>query len=247
MISLEGKAAIITGSGRGIGAEIAKTFAKLGASVVVSDVMEENVNEVVDEINNSGGKAVGIECDVTKASDVDAMVEKCTKEFGSLDIMVNNAGITKDTLCMKMSEEQWDAVINVNLKGVFLCGKAAYKVMMKQKSGCIINMASIVGIIGNVGQTNYSATKGGVIAMTKTWAKEFSKRNVRVNAIAPGFIRTEMTDKMPDDIKEKFKQNIPLARLGETEDIANAASFLASQAASYITGQVLVVDGGMVM
>ncbi len=247
MFTLEGKSAIITGSGRGIGAGIAKTFAENGASVVVCDIDENNVNLVVDEINKNGGKAVGIKTDVTNASDVDAMISKCTQEYGSLDIIVNNAGITKDTLCMKMTEEQWDAVINVNLKGVFLCGKAAYKVMMKQKNGCIINMASIVGIIGNIGQTNYSATKGGVIAMTKTWAKEFSRRNVRVNAIAPGFINSEMTAAMPDDIKEKFKSSIPLARLGDPEDIANAALFLSSEASSYITGQVLVVDGGMVM
>ncbi len=247
MFTLEGKSAIITGSGRGIGASIAKKFAEFGISVVVSDVVEENINNVVEEIKKSGGKAVGIKADVTKAADVDALVSKCTSEFGSLDILINNAGITKDTLCMKMSEDQWDAVINVNLKGVFLCGKAAYKVMMKQKSGSIVNMASIVGIIGNIGQTNYAATKGGVIAMTKTWAKEFARRNVRVNAIAPGFINSEMSEVIPDDIKEKFKSNIPLARYGEPEDIANTAAFLCSEAAGYITGQVLVVDGGMVM
>lgn len=247
MVSLKDKAAIVTGSGRGIGEGVAKKFAELGAKVVVSDIVEENVKKVVDDINNSGGTAVGMVSDVTKVADVDALIQKCTSEFGSLDILVNNAGITRDSLCMRMSDEQWDQVIDVNLKGVFLCGRAAYKVMMKQKSGNIINIASIVGIIGNIGQTNYAATKGGVIAMTKTWAKEFASRGVRVNGIAPGFIKSDMTDAIPDDIKEKFKGSIPLRKFGEPEDIANACSFLVSEAAGFITGQILVVDGGMVM
>jgi 3-oxoacyl-[acyl-carrier protein] reductase len=193
------------------------------------------------------GKASGIVTDVTKADDVSGLIKKCVDEFGSLDVIINNAGITKDALCMRMSEEQWDDVINVNLKGVFLCGKEAYKVMMKQKSGCIINIASIVGLIGNIGQTNYSATKGGVISMAKTWAKEFSSRGIRVNAVAPGFIKSDMTDKMPDAVKEKLLAGVPLGRMGSVEDIANACAFLCSDMAEYITGQVLTVDGGMVM
>ena len=247
MINLTGKSAVITGSGRGLGAAIAKKLASLGANVVISDVVEENVNKMVAEINSAGGKAIGQVSDVTKADSVTALMDKCKSEFGSLDIVINNAGITRDTLCMRMTEDQWDAVINVNLKGVFLCGREAYKFMMKQKSGCIINIASIVGIIGNIGQTNYAATKGGVISMAKTWAKEFSSRGVRVNAIAPGFINSEMTAVLSEEIKDKYRTSIPLGRFGEPEDIANACAFLVSDAASYITGQVIVVDGGMVM
>ena len=247
MINLTGKSAVITGSGRGLGAAIAKKLASLGANVVISDVVEENVNKMVAEINSAGGKAIGQVSDVTKADSVTALMDKCKSEFGSLDIVINNAGITRDTLCMRMTEDQWDAVINVNLKGVFLCGREAYKIMMKQKSVCIINIASIVGIIGNIGQTNYAATKGGVISMAKTWAKEFSSRGVRVNAIAPGFINSEMTAVLSEEIKDKYRTSIPLGRFGEPEDIANACAFLVSDAASYITGQVIVVDGGMVM
>ena len=248
MLGLDGKAVVVTGSGRGIGKAVAKKFAEFGANVVISDISEDNIKSVVSEINSAGkGKAVGIATDVTRADDVSALIKKCVDEFGSLDVIINNAGITKDALCMRMSEEQWDAVINVNLKGVFLCGKEAYKVMMKQKSGCIINMASIVGLIGNIGQTNYSATKGGVIAMAKTWAKEFSSRGIRVNAVAPGFIKSDMTDKMPDAVKEKLLSAVPLGRMGTVSDIADACVFLCSNMAEYITGQVLTVDGGMVM
>lgn len=247
MISLKGKSAIVTGSGRGIGKAIAIKLAEYGANVVVSDIIEDNINKVIQEIKSKNGNAIGCVADVTNSSSVEALIEKCKNEYGSLDILVNNAGITKDALTMRMSDEQWDNVINVNLKGVFLCGRAAYKVMMKQKSGIIINIASIVGIIGNIGQANYSATKGGVIAMTKTWAKEFASRGVRVNAIAPGFINSDMTAVIPEEIKEKFKSNIPMGRFGEPEDIANVCVFLSSEMSTYITGQVLVVDGGMVM
>lgn len=247
MVNLEGKSVIVTGAGRGIGKAIAQKFASLGAKVLVSDVVEENVNKVVEEIKSNGGQAVGIVTDVTKSDQVDEMINKCTSEFGSLDVIINNAGITKDALCMRMSDEQWDQVIDVNLKGVFLCTRAAYKVMMKQRSGCIISLSSIVGLIGNIGQTNYAATKGGVIAMTKTWAKEFASRGVRANAIAPGFIKTEMTDAIPDKVKDKLLTTIPLSRMGDPEDIANACAFLSSDAGGYITGQVLTVDGGMVM
>jgi 3-oxoacyl-[acyl-carrier protein] reductase len=238
--------AIITGAARGIGKAIATALSQDGAAVVLSDVMEE-VHKTAAEIEQAGGKAVSLIGNVTKFADCEAMVDLAVKTFGKLDILVNNAGITKDNLVLRMSEEDWDAVLNINLKGTFLCTKAAIKPMMKQRSGKIINIASVIGQMGNPGQANYSASKGGVIAFTKTMAKELGSRRIRVNAIAPGFIESKMTDSLPEDVKEKYLSVIPLGSWGKAQNIAEAVAFLASPAASYITGQVLNVDGGMVM
>jgi 3-oxoacyl-[acyl-carrier protein] reductase len=238
--------AIITGAARGIGKAIAIALSRAGAAVVLSDVMEE-VHKTAVEIEQAGGKAVAITGNVTKFVDCEAMVDLAIKTFGKLDILVNNAGITKDNLVLRMSEEDWDAVLNINLKGTFLCTKAAIKPMMKQRSGKIINIASVIGQMGNAGQANYSASKGGVISFTKTMAKELGSRHIRVNAIAPGFIESKMTDALPEDVKEKYLNVIPLSSWGKAENIADAVVFLASPSASYITGQVLNVDGGMVM
>lgn len=238
--------AIITGAARGIGKAIAIALSKEGASVVLSDVMEE-VHKTAAEIEQAGGKAVSIIGNVTKFADCVAMVDMAVNTFGKLDILVNNAGITKDNLVLRMSEEDWDAVLNINLKGTFLCTKAAIKPMMKQRSGKIINIASVIGQMGNIGQANYSASKGGVISFTKTMAKELGSRNIRVNAIAPGFIESKMTDALPEEAKNKYLSVIPLGCWGKAENVADAVVFLASPSASYITGQVLNVDGGMVM
>jgi 3-oxoacyl-[acyl-carrier protein] reductase len=238
--------AIITGSARGIGKAIAIALSQAGAPVVLSDVMEE-VHKTAAEIEQAGGKAVSIIGNVTKFADCEAMVDLAVKTFGKLDILVNNAGITKDSLVLRMSEADWDAVLNINLKGTFLCTKAAIKPMMKQRSGKIINIASVIGQMGNAGQANYSASKGGVISFTKTMAKELGSRRIRVNAIAPGFIESKMTEALPEDVKGKYLGVIPLGSWGKAENIADAVVFLASPAASYITGQVLNVDGGMVM
>jgi 3-oxoacyl-[acyl-carrier protein] reductase len=238
--------AIVTGAARGIGKAIATALSQDGAAVVLSDVMEE-VHKTAAEIEQAGGKAVSLIGNVTKFADCEAMVDLAVKTFGKLDILVNNAGITKDNLVLRMSEEDWDAVLNINLKGTFLCTKAAIKPMMKQRSGKIINIASVIGQMGNPGQANYSASKGGVIAFTKTMAKELGSRRIRVNAIAPGFIESKMTDSLPEDVKEKYLSVIPLGSWGKAQNIAEAVAFLASPAASYITGQVLNVDGGMVM
>jgi 3-oxoacyl-[acyl-carrier protein] reductase len=238
--------AIITGAARGIGKAIATALSQAGASVVLSDVMEE-VHKTAAEIEQAGGKAVSIIGNVTKFADCEAMVNLAIKTFGKIDILVNNAGITKDNLVLRMSEEDWDAVLSINLKGTFLCTKAAIKPMMKQRSGKIVNIASVIGIMGNAGQANYSASKGGVISFTKTMAKELGSRHIRVNAIAPGFIESKMTDALTTDVKAKYLSVIPLGSLGKAENIADAVVFLASPAASYITGQVLNVDGGIVM
>ncbi|HEY8464674.1 MAG TPA: 3-oxoacyl-[acyl-carrier-protein] reductase [Bacillota bacterium] len=243
---LANEVAIITGAARGIGKAIAIALSKEGASVVLSDVMDE-VHQTAAEIEQAGGKAVSIIGNVTKFTDCEAMVDKAVKTFGKLDILVNNAGITKDNLVLRMSEEDWDAVLNINLKGTFLCTKAAIKPMMKQRSGKIINIASVIGQIGNTGQANYSASKGGVISFTKTMAKELGSRNIRVNAIAPGFIESKMTEALPEEVKNKYLSIIPLGKWGKAENVADAVVFLASPAALYITGQVLNVDGGMVL
>jgi 3-oxoacyl-[acyl-carrier protein] reductase len=238
--------AIITGAARGIGKAIATALSQAGASVVLSDVMEE-VHKTAAELEQAGGKAVSIIGNVTKFADCEAMVDLAVKTFGKVDILVNNAGITKDNLVLRMSEEDWDAVLNINLKGTFLCTKAVIKPMMKQRSGKIINIASVIGQMGNAGQANYSASKGGVISFTKTMAKELGSRHIRVNAIAPGFIESKMTDALPEDVRKKYLSLIPLGSWGKAENIADAAVFLASPAASYISGQVLNIDGGMVM
>jgi len=245
---LNNKSVLVTGASRGIGRAIALYFAKNGARVAVNySGSEARANEVVEEIKANGGTAFAIKADISSSEDVTRMVKSVIDEFGGLDVLVNNAGITRDNLLMRMKEEDWDAVINTNLKGVFLTTKAVTRQMMKQRQGRIINIASIVGVSGNPGQANYVAAKAGVIGLTKTAAKELSSRGITVNAIAPGFIETDMTGKLEEGIKEDMLRNIPLARFGQPEDIAAAAAFLASDASSYITGQTIHVDGGMVM
>jgi 3-oxoacyl-[acyl-carrier protein] reductase len=246
-IDLSSKTAVVTGAGRGIGAAIALKLAGAGANIAVVEIKEEFTHETVEAVRALGVKAEGYAGDVSNLSDMQALMEKIQADFGSLDILVNNAGITKDTLLIRMGEEEWDAVLRVNLKGAFNCTKAVARIMMKQRFGRIVNMASIVGLIGNAGQANYSASKGGLIALTKTTAKELASRGVTANAIAPGFIKTKMTEVLSDEVKAKMLELVALKQFGEPNDIANAALFLCSDLASYITGQVIVVDGGMVM
>ena len=247
-MTLEGKIALVTGASRGIGREIALVLASQGANVAVNYAGSEGkANEVVDEIKAIGKEAFAIKCDVSSSEEVAAMVKETVDRFGKLDILVNNAGITKDNLLMRMKEDEWDDVININLKGVFLCTKAVTRQMMKQRVGRIINITSVVGVSGNPGQANYVAAKSGVIGLTKTTAKELASRNITVNAIAPGFITTDMTDKLSEEVKAEMLKQIPLARLGEPKDIAKMTAFLASDDSSYITGQTLHVNGGMVM
>jgi 3-oxoacyl-[acyl-carrier protein] reductase len=247
-MTLEGKVALVTGASRGIGREIALELARQGANVAVNYAgSESKANEVVDEIKAIGKEAFAIKCDVSNSEEVAAMVKETVDQFGKLDILVNNAGITKDNLLMRMKEDEWDDVININLKGVFLCTKAVTRQMMKQRVGRIVNITSVVGVSGNPGQANYVAAKSGVIGLTKTTAKELASRNITVNAIAPGFITTDMTDKLSDEVKAEMLKQIPLARLGEPKDIAKMTAFLASDDASYITGQTLHINGGMVM
>lgn len=244
---LKDKAAIITGSARGIGKATAVKFAQEGAKVVVCDVNFDQVNETVEEIKNMGFEAIGFKMDVTNREEIDAVIAAAVAQFGKLDCIVNNAGITADNTLLKMTEAEWDRVININMKGVYNCAQAAAAVMANQGFGVILNASSVVGIYGNFGQTNYAATKWGVIGMTKTWAKELGKKGIRVNAVAPGFIMTPMTEKMPEKVLEMMKEKAPLKSLGYPEDIANAYAFLASDEARFITGAVLSVDGGIVM
>lgn len=247
-MNLEGKAVLVTGASRGIGREIALEFARQGANVAVNfSGSEAKANEVVDLIKELGRDAFAIQCDVSNSESVSTMVKETIDRFGKLDVLVNNAGITRDNLLMRMKEDEWDDVININLKGVFLCTKAVTRQMMKQRNGRIINVASIVGVSGNPGQANYVAAKAGVIGLTKTSAKELAARNITVNAIAPGFITTDMTDKLTEEVKSEMLKVIPLARFGEPKDIAKVAVFLASDDSSYMTGQTLHIDGGMVM
>lgn len=246
-MELKDKVAIITGSARGIGKMIALELASAGAPVVISDVMEEEGNKVVQEIRNLGREAIWVKADVSKSAEAAHLIQATLDKFLKIDILINNAGITRDNLLLRMSENEWDSVLAVNLKGAFNCIQAATKIFMKQRSGRIINIASVVGQIGNAGQANYAASKAGIIGLTKAVAKELASRNVTVNAVAPGFIQTTMTDKLPEKAKEALMSAIPLGRLGQPEDVAKAVRFLCSDAANYITGQVLNVDGGMVM
>ena len=242
---LEGKVAIVTGASRGIGRAVAINLAQSGADVVVNYSGSEGAaQETVEAVQALGRKAIKIKANV---DEVASMVEEAHKEFGHIDILVNNAGITRDGLLMRMKDEDFDAVIDINLKGVYLVTKAVSKIMMKQRSGHIINMTSVVGVMGNAGQTNYAASKAGVIGFTKSCAKELASRGITVNAIAPGFINTDMTDVLPEKVKEAMVAEIPLGRMADAEEVATVATFLASDFANYITGQVINVDGGMVM
>ncbi len=236
------KVVVVTGSGRGIGLRILERFYKLGAKVVVSDLDAAHVEEVASKM---GDRAIGIAANVTIADDITALFKNVVEKFGRVDIVVNNAGITRDTLLIRMDEKDWDMVLDINLKGAFLVTKTAGKLMMKQRVGRIVNISSVVGLTGNAGQANYSASKAGLIGLTKSAAREFAPRGITVNAVAPGFIMTDMTDNLPDAAKETFRQKIMIDRFGEPDDIASAVLFFASDEASYVTGQVLAVDGGL--
>lgn len=243
---LKEKVAVITGAGRGIGREIAKTFAGYGAKVVVNyNGSEENANALVAEITEAGGSACAYKADVSDFAQAEGLMKFAVEQYGRIDILVNNAGITRDNLVLGMKEEDFDKVIDINLKGTFHCIKHVYRQMMKQRYGRIINMSSVVGLEGNAGQVNYAASKAGVIGITKSIAKELGSRGVTANAIAPGFIKTDMTDALSDKQKDAMLEHITVKRLGEVSDIAETAAFLASDKASYITGQVIKVDGGM--
>ncbi|WP_126939203.1 3-oxoacyl-[acyl-carrier-protein] reductase [Veillonella sp. VA142] len=247
-MDLTGKVALVTGASRGIGQATAIELAKAGADIVVNFIGNEAVaDETVEKIEALGRKALKIKADVSNAEEVQAMVDEAYAAFGHIDILVNNAGITRDGLLIRMKDSDWDDVLNINLKGVYLVSKAVAKIMVKQRSGRIINMTSVSGVTGNVGQANYAAAKAGVIGFTKTCAKELAARGITVNAIAPGFIETAMTDVLPEKIKEGIAASIPFGRMGQPEEIASVVTFLASDFASYVTGQVLNVDGGMVM
>lgn len=244
---LKDRVSIITGGARGIGKEIALTFAREGSAICICDINEPAIDETTRELASIGRQAIGLKVDVTNSSEVADMVQKVLDKFAKIDILINNAGITRDNLLLRMKEEEWDAVLGVNLKGTFNCTKAVSKVMIKQRYGKIVNIASIIGLMGNPGQANYAASKGGIISFTKSIAKELASRNINVNAIAPGFIQTEMTAKLPQDLRESMLKMIPLNRFGEPSDVANLALFLVSENSQYITGHVIQIDGGMVM
>ena len=246
-MNLSNRVAIVTGSGQGIGREIALTLSSHGASVVISDVNPATAKETAAEIESRGSKSAAITANVTSAEEVGKLVEQTLSQFGHIDILVNNAGITRDTLLLRMSEAEWDMVLATNLKGAFICTQAVLRHMIRQRWGRIINIASVVGLIGNAGQANYSAAKAGIIGLTKTTAREVASRGVTANAVAPGFIDTEMTRKLSDNVKQEFLKQIPLGYAGTPRDVAYAVAFLASEEAQYITGQVLNIDGGMVM
>lgn len=241
------KVAVITGASRGIGRSIALALAAQGATIVAVDMDQAATDAIVEELKAGGTKALAVVGNVTVPADVERMIDAAVEAFGRVDILVNNAGITRDGLLMRMKDEDWDAVLSVNLKGAFLCTRAAFKVMSKQRYGRIINIASVVGQMGNAGQANYCASKAGLIGLTKSNARELAKRNVTVNAVAPGFIATAMTDALSEKVREELTSQIPLERLGSADDIANAVVFLASEASGYITGHVLSVNGGMYM
>ena len=245
---LKGKTAVVTGASRGIGRAIAIKLATLGVNIVVNYRNSyDAVQEVVKEIQALGARALAVQCDISSFKDVESMMKKSMEELGSIDILVNNAGITKDGLLMRMKEEEFDSVIDINLKGAFNCTRHISAIMLKQRSGRIINISSVSGLTGNAGQVNYSSAKAGILGMTKAVAKELAGRGVTCNAVAPGYIQTDMTEGLADKVKENIMNSIPLKRLGTPEDVANAVAFLASEEAAYITGQVINVDGGMVM
>ncbi|KRQ87868.1 3-oxoacyl-[acyl-carrier-protein] reductase FabG [Caloramator mitchellensis] len=245
---LRGKIAIITGAAKGIGRDIAIKLAKEGADVVINyRTCNDRLKELENTIKEIGREVLMVQADVSNFDETKVLVEKCIEKFGKIDILVNNAGITRDNLIMRMTEDDFDDVYKTNLKGAFNLIKHAIPYMIKQKNGRIINISSVIGLIGNAGQANYAAAKAGLIGLTKSVAKEVASRNITVNAVAPGYIKTDMTDKLPEKIKEKMMEYIPLKRFGETEDVANLVAFLASENAAYITGQVINVDGGMVI
>jgi len=245
---LENKTAVVTGASRGIGRAVAVKLASLGANIVLNYRSSiKSVEEVLEEIKGMGGNAVAVQGDVSSFAEAEKVIKAAVENFGSLDILVNNAGITKDGLLARMKEEDFDSVIETNLKGTFNCIRHATPIMMKQRSGKIINMTSVVGVAGNAGQINYSASKAGVIGITKSAAKELASRGITVNAIAPGFIQTDMTDSLSDKVKEELLSTIPLKRLGQAEEVADLTAFLASDSAGYITGQVININGGMYM
>ena len=244
-MEFRGQVAVVTGGARGIGKAIADALARKGVNLVIADISLEQAKDTAAELEKLGVKAMPVKLDVSKADEVTKIFEDISKEFGKINILINNAGITRDGLIMRMKEEDWDTVININLKSVFLCSKEAIKVMAKQRYGRIINIASVVAFMGNPGQANYSASKAGIVGLTKTTAKEYASRGITANAVAPGFITTAMTDALPENVKDEMKRAIPLGRFGTTEDVANAVVFLASPEAGYITGQVIHVNGGM--
>jgi len=246
-MSLSGKIALVTGAAQGIGRDIALGLAKDGAEIAICDVNLEAAQKTADDIEAMGRKSLALKANVASSADVTAMIDQVVEKFGRIDILVNNAGITRDGLILRMKDEDWDLVLSINLKGAFLCTKSALKYMSKQRSGTIINIASIVGAMGNAGQANYVASKAGLIGLTKTIAREYSNRSVTANAVAPGFIDTAMTQALSEQVRTDLAKQIPLGRLGSSEDVANAVRFLASPAAAYITGQVIHVNGGMYM
>ena len=246
MAQLNGKVVIVTGAARGIGQAIAAKMAAAGADIALCDLQKEWLTETEALIKGLGRRVETYAVDVSKSEDVQGVVDRVEKDFGRIDVLINNAGITKDMFLVRMTEADWDAVLSVNLKGAFLFTKAVARPMMKQRAGNIVNMASIIGLIGNAGQCNYAASKAGLIALTKSVAKELASRNIRCNAVAPGFIQTKMTEKLPEDIRKKMLEAIPLGRFGVPEDVANVVLFLASDDSAYVTGQVLTVCGGMV-
>ena len=246
-MKLAEKVAIVTGSTRGIGQAIAEELARQGAKVVISGRNGERAQQVAAAIQEAGGEAIAVQADVSHMEDAQRLVKETLDQWGRIDILVNNAGITRDNLLLRMSEEEWDTVLQVNLKGAFNCTKSVTRQMMKQRQGCIINITSVVGQMGNAGQANYAASKAGLIGFTKSVARELASRNITCNAVAPGYIQTDMTAALDDAVKDSLKQQIPLGRLGTPEDVARVVAFLCSDDAAYITGQVINVDGGMVM
>ena len=242
-----GKVIVITGSGRGIGFTIANAFAEAKAKVIIIDISAEIVEKAVTEIKKNGFQVYGYVGNVTDSSNIESIFADIVDKYGTIDCLINNAGITRDNLLLRMKEEDWQMVMDVNLKGSFFCTQKAFKYMIRNRNGCIINIASVIGITGNSGQANYAASKGGLIAFTKSCAKEFGSRNIRVNAVAPGFIETEMTASLSPEIRAEYAKAIPLQKMGTSRDVANVCLFLASEAGSYITGQTIAVDGGLTM